>query len=180
MTRSTTTCASSGPGSVTRIARTAAKPITGQTQEQITDQLMTMEEGKRFMVMAPVVRGRKGEYGKLFDQFRADGYSRVEGRRRDADAGRRSSSTKYKHDISVVVDRLVMKPDLRRRLSGESVEAAASLAEGLVEIEVIDGERQTFSESFACLECGTSMPELEPPSSPSTHPGACPACTGLG
>ncbi|HNC15008.1 MAG TPA: excinuclease ABC subunit UvrA, partial [Solirubrobacterales bacterium] len=157
------------------------KPITGQTQEQITDQLMTMEEGKRFMVMAPVVRGRKGEYGKLFDQFRADGYSRVEvdGEMRMLDQ-EIVLDKKYKHDISVVVDRLVMKPDLRRRLS-ESVEAAASLAEGLVEIEVIDGERQTFSESFACLECGTSMPELEPRIFSFNAPhGACPACTGLG
>jgi excinuclease ABC subunit A len=157
------------------------KPITGQTQEQITDQLMTMEEGKRFMVMAPVVRGRKGEYGKLFEQFRADGYSRVE-----VDGEMRMLEEeivldkKYKHDISLVVDRLIMKPDLRRRLS-ESVEAAASLAEGLVEVEVIDGERQTFSENFACLECGTSMPELEPRIFSFNAPhGACPACTGLG
>ncbi len=157
------------------------KPITGQTQEQITDKVMTMEEGTRFMVLAPVVRGRKGEYGKLFEQFRADGYSRVE-----VDGEMRlledeiTLDKKYKHDISLVVDRLVMKNDLRRRLS-ESVEAAASLAEGLVEIEVIDGERQTFSENFACLECGTSMPELEPRIFSFNAPhGACPTCTGLG
>ena len=157
------------------------KPITGQTQEQITDKVMTMEEGTRFMVMAPVVRGRKGEYGKLFEQFRADGYSRVEvdGEMRMLDE-EIILDKKYKHDISVVVDRLVMKTDLRRRLS-ESVEAAASLAEGLVEIEEVDGERQTFSENFACLECGTSMPELEPRIFSFNAPhGACPACTGLG
>ncbi len=157
------------------------KPITGQTQEQITDQLMTMEDGTRFMVMAPVVRGRKGEYGKLFEQFRADGYSRVEvdGEMRMLDE-EITLDKKYKHDISVVVDRLVMKTDLRRRLS-ESVEAAASMAEGLVEIQEIDGERQTFSENFACLECGTSMPELEPRIFSFNAPhGACPACTGLG
>ena len=157
------------------------KPITGQTQEQITDQLMTMEEGARFMVMAPVVRGRKGEYGKLFEQFRADGYSRVEvdGEMRMLDE-EIVLDKKYKHDISVVVDRLIMKPDLRRRLS-ESVEAAASLADGLVEVQVIDGERQTFSENFACLECGTSMPELEPRIFSFNAPhGACPTCTGLG
>ncbi len=157
------------------------KPITGQTQEQITDQLMTWDEGIRFMVMAPVVRGRKGEYGKLFDQFRADGYSRVEvdGEMRMLDE-EIVLDKKYKHDISLVVDRLVMKPDLRRRLS-ESVEAAASLAEGLVEIQKMDGESQTFSENFACLECGTSMPELEPRIFSFNAPhGACPACTGLG
>ena len=157
------------------------KPITGQTQEQITDQLMTMEDGTRFMVMAPVVRGRKGEYGKLFEQFRADGYSRVEvdGEMRMLDE-EIALDKKYKHNISLVVDRLVMKKDLRRRLS-ESVEAAASLAEGLVEIEEIDGERMTFSENFACLECGTSMPELEPRIFSFNAPhGACPSCTGLG
>ena len=99
--------------------------ITGQTQEQIVDRLMTLEEGTKFMVMAPVVRGRKGEYGKLLEQMRLEGYSRVkvngELRRLDEEI---VLDKKFKHDISVVVDRLVMKPDLRRRLS-ESVEAAA-------------------------------------------------------
>ena len=157
------------------------KEITGQTQEQITDRLMTLDDGTRFMVMAPVVRDRKGEYGKLFEQFRADGYSRVEV---DGELllleDEITLDKKYKHDISLVVDRLVMKPDLRRRLS-ESVEAAASLADGLVEIQVIDGERMTFSENFACLSCGTSMPELEPRIFSFNAPhGACPTCTGLG
>jgi len=157
------------------------EPITGQTQEQITDRLMTLPEGTKFMVMAPVVRGRKGEYGKLFERFRAEGYLRVE-----VDGELRMLEEeivldkKYKHDISVVVDRLVMKPDLRRRLS-ESVEAAASLADGLVRVQEVDGEDMLFSESFACLKCGTSMPELEPRifSFNSPH-GACPDCTGLG
>ena len=156
-------------------------PITGQTQEQITDRVMTLPEGTKFMVMAPVIRGRKGEYGKLLDGFRADGYLRVE-----VDGELRMLEDeiildkKYKHDISVVVDRLVMKPDLRRRLS-ESVEAAAGLADGLVRIQEVDGEDMLFSESFACLKCGTSMPELEPRifSFNSPH-GACPDCTGLG
>jgi excinuclease ABC subunit A len=155
--------------------------ITGQTQEQITDRLMTLDEGTRFMVMAPVVRGRKGEYGKLFDQFRADGYSRVEvdGEMRMLDE-EIVLDKKFKHDISVVVDRLVMKGEVRRRLS-ESIEAAASMAEGLVAVQVIDGERMIFSESFACLKCGTSMPELEPRIFSFNAPhGACPACTGLG
>ena len=157
------------------------KEITGQTQEQITDRLMTLDDGTRFMVMAPVVRDRKGEYGKLFEQFRADGYSRVEV---DGELllleDEITLDKKYKHDISLVVDRLVMKPDLRRRLS-ESVEAAASLADGLVEIQVVAGERMTFSENFACLSCGTSMPELEPRIFSFNAPhGACPTCTGLG
>jgi excinuclease ABC subunit A len=158
--------------------------ITGQTQEQIVDRLMTLEEGTKFMIMAPVVRGRKGEYGKLFEQLRLEGYSRVEVdgelRRLDEEI---VLDKKYKHDVSVVVDRLVMKPDLRRRLS-ESVEAAAGLAAGLVEVEMVDdakAEPLLFSEQFACLECGTSIPELEPRifSFNSPH-GACERCHGLG
>jgi excinuclease ABC subunit A len=157
--------------------------ITGQTQEQIVDRLMTLEEGVKFMVMAPVVRGRKGEYGKLFEQLRLEGYSRVkvndELRRLDEEI---VLDKKYKHDVSVVVDRLVMKPDLRRRLS-ESVEAAAGLAAGLVEVEMVDQDAEPllFSEQFACLECGTSIPELEPRifSFNSPH-GACERCHGLG
>jgi excinuclease ABC subunit A len=157
--------------------------ITGQTQEQIVDRLMTLEEGAKFMVMAPVVRGRKGEYGKLLEQLRLEGYSRVEVdgelRRLDEEI---VLDKKFKHDISVVVDRLVMKPDLRRRLS-ESVEAAAGLAGGLVEVELVDdaGGTLIFSEQFACLNCGTSIPELEPRifSFNSPH-GACERCHGLG
>ncbi len=207
--------------------------ITGQTQEQIVDRLMALEEGTKFMVMAPVVRGRKGEYGKLLDQLRLEGYSRalVDGEMRRLDE-EIALDKKYKHDISVVVDRLVMKPELRRRLS-ESVEAAAGLAAGLVEVEIVsapgskagsrndkddrrserasrsaasrasggskegrsggaaaDGGRGAehigsgkllFSEQFACLECGTSIPELEPRifSFNSPH-GACERCHGLG
>jgi excinuclease ABC subunit A len=159
--------------------------ITGQTQEQIVDRLMTLEEGTKFMVMAPVVRGRKGEYGKLLEQMRLEGYSRVEVngelRRLDEEI---VLDKKYKHDLSVVVDRLVMKTDLRRRLS-ESVEAAAGLAAGLIEIKIVEGaqagETLLFSEQFACLNCGTSIPELEPRifSFNSPH-GACDRCHGLG
>ncbi len=160
---------------------TCGERITGQTQEQIVDRLMTLEDGTKFMVMAPVVRGRKGEYGKLLEQMRLEGYSRVkvagELRRLDEEI---VLDKKYKHDVSVVVDRLAMKPDLRRRLS-ESVEAAAGLAAGLVEVEVIDGDTMLFSEQFACLNCGTSIPELEPRifSFNSPH-GACERCHGLG
>ena len=157
--------------------------IAGQTQEQIVDRLMTLEEGAKFMVMAPVVRGRKGEYGKLLEQLRLEGYSRVEVdgelRRLDEEI---VLDKKFKHDVSVVVDRLAMKTDLRRRLS-ESVEAAAGLAAGLVEVEILGegGEKMLFSEQFACLGCGTSIPELEPRifSFNSPH-GACERCHGLG
>jgi excinuclease ABC subunit A len=168
--------------------------ITGQTQEQIVDRLMTLEDGTKFMVMAPVVRGRKGEYGKLLEQMRLEGYSRAkvngELKRLDEDI---SLDKKYKHDVSIVVDRLVMKTDLRRRLS-ESVEAAAGLAAGLIEVEIVEGKgaagrkdaeypggTMLFSEQFACLNCGTSIPELEPRifSFNSPH-GACDRCHGLG
>ncbi len=159
--------------------------ITGQTQEQIVDRLMTLADGTKFMVQAPIVRGRKGEYGKLLEQMRLEGYSRVkidgELRRLDEEI---VLDKKYKHDIAVVVDRLVMKSELRRRLS-ESVEAAAGLAAGLIEVEILDGEETAetmlFSEQFACLECGTSIPELEPRifSFNSPH-GACERCHGLG
>jgi len=159
--------------------------ITGQTQEQIVDRLMTLEDGTKFMVMAPVVRGRKGEYGKLLEQMRLEGYSRAkingELRRLDEDI---TLDKKYKHDVSIVVDRLVMKSELRRRLS-ESVEAAAGLAAGLIEVEIVSGDQEgeilLFSEQFACLNCGTSIPELEPRifSFNSPH-GACDRCHGLG
>jgi excinuclease ABC subunit A len=157
--------------------------ITGQTQEQIIDRLMTIEDGRKFMVLAPVVRGRKGEYGKLLEQMRLEGYSRAE---IDGELRRLDEEIvldkKFKHDISIVVDRLVMKPELRRRLS-ESVEAAAGLAAGLIEVEFVDTDepRLLFSEQFACLNCGTSIPELEPRifSFNSPH-GACDRCHGLG
>src|ERR671916_2736430 len=115
------------------------EPIAGQSLEQITDRVMTLEEGTRFMVLAPVVRGRKGEYGKLFEEMRAQGYARavVDGELRRLDESEPIVlDKKFKHDISVVVDRLVMKEGLRKRLS-ESVEAASQLAEGLVEVELL-------------------------------------------
>jgi excinuclease ABC subunit A len=184
-------------------------PIQGQSLEQITDRVATLEEGTRFMVLAPVVRGRKGEYGRMLEEMRGQGYVRAvidgELRRLDEDI---ELDKKYKHDISVVVDRLVMKEGVRKRLS-ESIEAASQLAEGIIEIELLDesgkgskvsngdeapgvkvlsgpsagkrGEVLVFSEKFACLNCGTSMPELEPRifSFNSPH-GCCPRCHGLG
>jgi excinuclease ABC subunit A len=185
------------------------EPIQGQSLEQITDRVLTLEEGTRFMAMAPVVRGRKGEYGRMLEEMRAQGYVRAvidgEMRRLDEEI---SLDKKYKHDISIVVDRLVMKEGIRKRLS-ESIEAASQLAEGIIEVELLDdaheGERVTngdgaagakvlsgpsagkrgevlvFSEKFACLNCGASMPELEPRifSFNSPH-GCCPTCHGLG
>ncbi len=158
------------------------RPIAAQSAEQIIDQVMMLPEGTRFMVLAPVVRGRKGEYGKLFEELRGEGFTRV---KVDGELRRLEEQIeldkKYKHDIAVVVDRLVMRSDLRKRLA-DSIETAVGLAEGIVEIEDAEsGEVRTFSERFACLHCGTSMPELEPRMFSFNSPhGACQRCTGLG
>src|SRR5205085_3165529 len=143
------------------------RPIQGQSAEQIIDHVMELEEGTRFMVLAPVVRGRKGEYGKLLEELRGEGYSRVkiDGDLRMLDE-KIELDKKYKHDISVVVDRLVMRPEVRKRLA-DSVETAVSVADGLVDVELVDEEDParrilTFSEKFACPEHGPGLPELEP------------------
>src|ERR1700739_130189 len=121
------------------------RPITGQSAEQIIDQVMELPQGARFMVLAPIVRGRKGEYGKQFEELRAEGFGRVkvdgELRRLDEQI---VLDKKYKHDIAVVVDRLVMKDELRKRLA-DSIETAVALADGLVEIELVprDGSAGT-------------------------------------
>src|SRR5688500_8760541 len=119
--------------------------IQGQSAEQIIDQVMELDEGSRFMVLAPVVRGRKGEYGKLLEELRAEGYTRVkidgELRMLEEDI---VLDKKFKHDVSVVVDRLIMRPELRKRLA-DSVETAVSLADGILEVEVLpDGQVLTF------------------------------------
>jgi excinuclease ABC subunit A len=157
------------------------RPIAGQSLEAIVDQILRLPDGTRFTVNAPVVRDRKGEYKDLLEELRADGFTRVK-----VDGEQRlleepiELDKKYKHTIEVVVDRLVMKPDLRTRLA-QSVETAVALAEGLVTIDVVDGEPMTFSERFACPDHGVSLPELQPRifSFNSPH-GACPRCTGLG
>jgi excinuclease ABC subunit A len=157
------------------------RPIAGQSIEAIVDQVLRLPEGTKFTVNAPVVRDRKGEYRDLLEHLRAEGFTRVK-----VDGEQRlleeeiPLDKKFKHSIDVVVDRLVMKPDLRLRLA-QSIETAVALAEGLVVIDVLDGEELTFSERFACPEHGVSLPELQPRifSFNSPH-GACPRCTGLG
>src|SRR2546423_9395275 len=157
------------------------RPIAGQSLDAIVDQILQLPAGTKFTVNAPVVRDRKGEYKDLLEELRAEGFTRVK-----VDGDQRlleeeiGLDKKFKHTIEVVVDRLVMKPDLRTRLA-QSVETAAALAEGLVAIDIVDGESMLFSENFACPEHGVSLPELEPRifSFNSPH-GACPRCTGLG
>ncbi|HLB18993.1 MAG TPA: excinuclease ABC subunit UvrA [Gaiellaceae bacterium] len=158
------------------------KPITGQSQESIVDQILQLPEGTKFTVNAPVVRDRKGEYKDVFEELRNEGFTRV---KVDGEQHLLEEEIpldkKYKHTIEVVVDRLTMKPDLRTRLA-QSVETAAQLAEGLVAIDLVGEDRTVlFSEKFACPDHGVSLPELQPRifSFNSPH-GACPRCTGLG
>ncbi len=158
------------------------RPIAGQSIDAIVDQVLRLPEGTKFTVNAPVVRDRKGEYKDVFDELRTEGFTRVkvDGRQYLLEEELPELDKKFKHTIEVVVDRLVMRADLRSRLS-QSIEAAAGLADGLVMIDVIDGEALLFSENFACPEHGVSLPELQPRifSFNSPH-GACPRCTGLG
>src|SRR5437773_76376 len=158
------------------------RPISGQSQESIVDQILQLEPGTRFTVNAPVVRDRKGEYKDVFEHLTAEGFSRVkvDGEQRLLEEGVPELDKKFKHTIEVVVDRLVIKDDLRTRLA-QSVETAAQLADGLVVIDLVDGGELTFSEKFACPDHGVSLPELQPRifSFNSPH-GACPRCTGLG
>jgi excinuclease ABC subunit A len=157
------------------------RPIAAQSIESIVDQVMRLPEGTKFTVNAPVVRDRKGEYRELLEQLRGEGFTRVkvDGAQRTLDE-EIVLDKKYKHTIEVVIDRLVMKADLRHRLT-DSIETALALADGLVTIDVVDGETLTFSERFACPEHGVGLPELQPRvfSFNSPH-GACPRCTGLG
>jgi excinuclease ABC subunit A len=158
------------------------RPISGQSIDSIVEQILGAPAGARFTVNAPVVRDRKGEYRDLFEQLRNEGFSRikVDGAQHQLEEPP-TLDKKFKHTIEVVVDRLVMKEDLRTRLT-QSVETAAALAEGLVVVDFVDtGETVTYSQNFACPEHGVSLAELQPRifSFNSPH-GACPRCTGLG
>ena len=157
------------------------KAISAQTVQQIVDALLAMPEKTRFMVMSPVVSGRKGEYRKELLQFRKEGFVRVQIDGNMLDLGDDIVLDKQKkHDINLVVDRLVLKADLKQRLT-DSVELALRKAEGLVKIVVIDGPERTFSERHACDDCGISYPELAPRLFSFNSPyGACPDCDGLG
>ena len=158
------------------------RPITGQSIDAIVEEILSLPDGTRFTVNAPVVRDRKGEYRELFESLRSEGFSRikVDGEQHTLEEPP-ALDKKFKHTIEVVVDRLVMKEDLRTRLTG-SVETAAALAEGLVVVDQVDtGVIKTYSQNFACPEHGSVLPELQPRifSFNSPH-GACPRCTGLG
>ena len=153
------------------------KEIKQQTIDQIIDQVLALPEATRIRVMAPVIRGKKGEHAKIFEDARKSGYARVRADGIDYDL----SEKNRKHHIEVVVDRLVIREDIGRRLT-DSVEVASNLAGGLVVINVLGEDRDImFSQNYACEECGVSIEELSPRMFSFNNPfGACPACTGLG
>ncbi len=157
------------------------REIKKQSVDQIVDRIMSLPEKTRFQVLAPVVRGRKGEHVKVLDSARKSGYVRV---RVDGIIYELSEEIKLeknkKHNIEIVIDRLSVKEGIEKRLT-ESVESALALADGLVMIDVVDGEMLNFSQSFACPDCGISVDEVEPRSFSFNNPfGACPECYGLG
>ena len=166
------------------------REIARQTVEQIVDEVIAMPPGSRIMILAPVVRGRKGEYRHVFEDARHAGYvrARVDGQVRDL-AEEIVLDKKRKHDVEIVVDRLVLPgPEVddesrhadRSRLA-DSIETALKLGEGIVLVQDMAGAARLFSEHFACVECGISLPEIEPRTFSFNSPhGACPECTGLG
>ena len=157
------------------------KPIERQTVDQMVDQIMTLPEKTKFQVLSPVVRGRKGEHEKVLAAAKRSGFARVivDGNAYELDEEIKLEKNK-KHSIDIVVDRLVIKEGIELRLAG-SLETAMKHSEGLVKIDVIGGEALSFSDSFACPDCGISIDEIEPRSFSFNNPfGACPVCTGLG
>ncbi|PLY01008.1 MAG: excinuclease ABC subunit UvrA [Desulfuromonas sp.] len=157
------------------------KEISSQTVQQMVDQVMAWPQKSRLMVMAPIVRGRKGEYRKELKQLQADGFVRVriDGAMHELGDAIELDKNK-KHTIEVVVDRIVIKEGVESRLA-DSIETALGLAEGVVRVEVVDGESQLLSEQHACVECGVSYPEITPRMFSFNNPyGACDDCSGLG
>ena len=157
------------------------RPISSQSIEEMTNQVLNLEERTRIRVLSPIIYGEKGTHKELLDSLRKDGYARVriDSEERDLSEEIELSKTK-KHNIEVVVDRLVIKPDIRSRLF-EAIETASKLAHGKVVIDVVGGEDFVMSESYACPDCDFSLPELEPRMFSFNAPyGACPDCKGLG
>ena len=157
------------------------REIKKQTVDQMTDQIMALPEGSKIQLMAPVVRGRKGTHAKLLERAKKSGYVRV---RIDGNMYELSEEIaldkNIKHNIEIIVDRLVVRPGIEKRLA-DSVESVLNLAEGLLLVDVIGGEPMNFSQSFSCPDCGISIDEIEPRSFSFNNPfGACPECFGLG
>ena len=157
------------------------KPISQQTVEQMVDQIMAYPERTKIQVLAPIARGKKGEFQKTFEQLKKSGYVRVrvDGEMRELEEEIKLTKTK-KHDIEVVIDRIILKEGVEGRLA-DSLETALKLAEGIVLIDVMEQEVLTLSSNFACADCGISIGEINPRMFSFNNPyGACPACDGLG
>ena len=157
------------------------REIRQQTIDQIVDQVRALPERTKLMILAPLVRGRKGEYEKLLDDMRKQGYvrARIDGELYELEDPPKLAKTK-KHTIEVVVDRLILRPDIQQRLT-DSLETAMRLGGGLALVSIVDGEDMLFSQNYACPDCGVSIEELTPRMFSFNNPyGACPTCTGLG
>lgn len=157
------------------------RAITKQTIDQMVDTVMALPERTRIQLLAPVVRGRKGEHQKLFERAKKSGYVRVivDGSMYELSEDIPMEKN-IKHNIDIVVDRLVVKPGIEKRLT-DSLENVFELTEGNAIVDIVDGEQMTFSQNFACPDCGISIDEVEPRSFSFNNPfGACPTCYGLG
>ncbi len=161
------------------------REIRRQTVDEMCDQIMALGDGTKLQILAPVVRGKKGEHQKTLDRAKRAGYvrARIDGSQYDISEEEIKLDKNIKHNIEIIVDRIVVRDDnenLRRRLT-DSIENALQLTEGLLLVDVVDGQELSFSQSFACPDCGISIPEIEPRSFSFNNPfGACPDCVGLG
>lgn len=157
------------------------KEVSKQTIDQIVDRILSLEKGTRIQILAPVIRGKKGEHVKIFENAKKNGYVRVraDGAMYDLSEEIKLEKTK-KHDIEIVIDRLVIRDDITRRLT-DSLETALSLTGDVVMVEIVGGETLSFSQSYSCDDCGISLRELSPRMFSFNNPyGACPECDGLG
>jgi excinuclease ABC subunit A len=157
------------------------KEIKSQSVDQMVEQIMLLPEGTKILLLAPVVRGRKGRHDKLLEQARKSGYVRVMVDGNQYELSEQIDLDKnIKHNIQIVVDRLVIKEGLESRLT-DSIENVLTMTEGILEVQIAGGELLTFSSNFACIDCGISVEEIEPRSFSFNSPcGACPECFGLG
>lgn len=157
------------------------KPVNQQSLDQMLDQLLDLPERTKLLIMAQAVRGKKGEHKKLLEHIRKEGYTRlrIDGEIRDAGEEIQLEKNK-KHTIEVVIDRLIIRPEIRPRMA-ESMEVALKMGQGVAYVQIVDGEQLMFSQNFACEDCGISLPEITPRMFSFNSPfGACPVCSGLG
>ena len=157
------------------------KPITQQTVDQMIDSILSLPERTKLLIMAQIVRGKKGEHKKILEQIRKEGYVRVRIDGQIVDINEEINLEKNKkHTIEVVVDRLIVKEGMQQRLA-DSLETALDIGQGIVYVQIVDGELLMFSQNFACIDCGISLPEIAPRMFSFNSPyGACPECSGLG